>query len=112
MKYNQKNHTNVSNEDFIDKTGYECFVNSINIDELVEKDYCAQGLLFCSEVFNKWKKESDEKLMSIFIADELSLKIKFHVKRKGENWLSPNFEKYEEEILIISSDEDVNNLCK
>lgn len=112
LKYNYKNHTNVLGEDFIDKTGYECFINSINIDDFVEKDYYVQGLLFCAEIIRKWKEESHDKLISIFIADEISLKIKFHIERKDENWLSTDLEKYEEAILIISSNDDVSTLFK
>lgn len=112
LKYNYRNHTNASSEDFIDKTGYECFINSINIDDFVEKDYYVQGLLFCEDIFEKWKKISHYKLISIFIADEMSFKIKFHVERKDEHWLSTDLEKYEEATLVISSNDDITNLFK
>lgn len=96
--------TNVSADDFPDKTGYECFINSVYIDDYVESDYLAFAFLFLKELFNEWDKfGSNEVLRAIISFDEFGALIKFHIARKGESWISEELESYEESILVTDS---------
>lgn len=98
--------TNASIQNFPDKTGYECFVNSVNIDDYVSDNYLEYALSFVNNTFGLWNSlKFNDELISILSMDEFGLKVKFHMARVGEQWLSDNLETYEEAILIISSSE-------
>lgn len=98
--------TNASSEDFPDKTGYECFINSLNIDDYVSENYLEYGLSFVNNTFGLWNSlKLNDELISVLSMDEFGLKVKFHVARIGERWLSDDLEAYEEAILMISSSE-------
>lgn len=96
--------TNASLDDFPDKTGYECFINSINIDDYVDCDYLLQGVMFTRKIFSLWNDLGEnQKLIANFSLDEFGLKVKFHLERSGEQWLSDELEDYEESILVVDS---------
>ncbi|ALQ09848.1 hypothetical protein D172_017010 [Pseudoalteromonas sp. Bsw20308] len=98
--------TNITSQDFSDKTGYECFINSINVDDYVKNSFLEQGILFVREVFNLFRQlDVNKTLNCIMSLDEFGLKVKFHTIRTGESWLSDDLEEFEESILIIDSDE-------
>ena len=98
--------TNVSFSDFPDKTGYECFINSVNIDDYVKDNYLAQGLCFVRNILSRWNEfQDDEVLMAILSLDELGSKVKFHTLREGEQWLADELDEYEEAILLVDSSE-------
>ncbi|MVF14711.1 hypothetical protein FT643_21465 [Ketobacter sp. MCCC 1A13808] len=102
--------TNASVDDFPDKTGFECFINSINIDDYVEADYLIQGVLLTRKIFSHWNKEKrDQNLLAVLSLDELGLKLKFHLQRTGEQLLSDELNDYEESIMVVdSSDSEFN----
>mgnify|MGYP003576508955 CR=1 FL=1 len=98
--------TNAEVGEFQDRTGYECFINSINIDDYVDEGMLEQGIAFVKRVFLQWSRlHSGLVLAAIMIFDELGLKTKFHVLRDGERWLSDDLEGYEESILVVDSSE-------
>ncbi|KKO47501.1 hypothetical protein VT06_16765 [Arsukibacterium sp. MJ3] len=99
--------TNATQDDFPDNTGYECFINSINVDDYVEDKFLEYGLCLVSKVFSKWRSMCFEKeLRAILSMDEFGLKIKFHVFRNGESWLDSELEGYEEAVMLVSSIEE------
>ncbi len=54
----------------------------------------------------QWNKlRETKKLIAIMSLDELGLKVKFHLDRSGEQWLSDELEDYEESILVVDSSE-------
>jgi hypothetical protein len=100
--------TNVAINDFPDKTGYECFINSVNIDDYIENDLLEQGILFSQEAFKKFKAFDKKNILNcIMLMDEFGLKIKLHLLRDGEQWLPENLEGFEEAILMVDSRESV-----
>lgn len=102
--------TNVVRNDFPDRTGYECFINSINIDDYVIDKYLDYGLCFVREVFANWRGTGfKENLNAILSMDEFGLKIKFHVVRVNESWLASDLEDYEESVMVVNSS-DLNCL--
>ncbi|WP_189438699.1 hypothetical protein [Pseudovibrio japonicus] len=96
--------TNASIDMFPDRTGYECFINSINIDDFVKNNFLEQGISFVQEVFSQWNKfKPPRKRIALLIATEWGVKVKIHSHRQDEWWLADDLEGYEEPILVISS---------
>jgi len=96
--------TNTSLQNFPDKTGYECFVNSIHTDEFVSDEHLIQACLFVESLFYKWKQFTDnETLEAIISDDEFGTVIKFHLLRSGEFFLNEDLEGYEDAVLVADS---------
>ena len=103
--------TIASNTDFPDKTGYECFINSIHIDDYTSSDYLANAHLFAELAFRIWHKEGQKgTLQAIISSDEFGASIKFHFLREGESWIDSDLSKYEDAILVLNSDDLMDNL--
>ncbi|RAM62006.1 hypothetical protein RB25_23750 [Herbaspirillum rubrisubalbicans] len=99
--------TNVTKSSFQDCTGYECFVNSVHIEDYDDNNLLSQAIQFVSDIFATWRAlTSDLPLISIVSVDESSVVVKFHVKRPTEQWLSENLEGYEDPIMLMESSED------
>ena len=45
LKKLYQNDTNATADDFIDSTGYECFVNSLHVDDYVHDNYLQQAII-------------------------------------------------------------------
>lgn len=103
--------TNATRSTLGDCTGYECFVNSLHIEDYEAEQPLAQAILFAIQVFGIWNAAKQNTcLTAIISADELSVVAKFHAKRPGEQWLSDNIEGYEDPVLSVDSDEDITSL--
>lgn len=89
-------------EDFVDKTGYECFVNSIHIDDYLKSDFIIQGYLFLDKVFKLWNQLGNSHRLKGYLSQtEYGANVKFHVLRENENWIQQqDVDKFEEPILI------------
>jgi hypothetical protein len=99
---------NVTRDSFPDRTGYECFVNSIHVEDYDNKAPLCQAIQFVICAFSAWRAAVPAlTLMSVVSADEFSVVVKFHVKRPAEQWLSENIEGYEDPILSVESSEDL-----
>jgi hypothetical protein len=97
-------HTNVSARDFPDKTGYECFINSIHMDDHVQEHYLYYACLFVEKLFLAWRIRSpNEVARAIISSDDSDAVVKFHTLREHESWVSEDLEKYEESILVADS---------
>jgi hypothetical protein len=98
----------VTKENFHDRTGYECFVNSIHVEDYDNNDPLSQAIQFVEEIFNVWREStSNMTLLAIVSADEFSVVVKFHVKRPAERWLSENIGNYTDPVMLFESSEDV-----
>lgn len=97
--------TNVSEIDFPDRTGYECFINSVHIDDFVEADCLITACMFVDFIFKKWKDANIKGVLcAIISSEELSTIVKIHLKRNGESWLDENIEKYEDAVLVTDTE--------
>lgn len=100
--------TNATRSDFQDCTGYECFVNSVHVEDHDDDTPLCQAIEFIVHVFAAWgASTSILELNAIISVDEFSVVAKFHVKRPAEQWLSDNIEGYEDPILCLESSEDL-----
>jgi hypothetical protein len=98
----------VTRDSFPDCTGYECFVNSIHVEDYDAKAPLCQAIQFVACAFATWRiLEPTLTLISVVSADEFSVVVKFHVKRPAEQWLSENIEGYEDPTMSVESSEDV-----
>ncbi|EUC17707.1 UNVERIFIED_ORG: hypothetical protein BDU10_7515 [Burkholderia sp. CF145] len=101
--------TNATRSTLGDSTGYECFVNSLHIEDYEADQPLAQAILFVMQVFQIWNAAAPNKyLTAIVSAGEFSVVAKFHVKRPDEHWLSDNIEGYDDPVLSIDSNEDIS----
>ena len=101
--FNQQSH--IQQSDFIDKTGYECFINSIHIDDYVEKDYFEQAILFASNLVELWNCSNYGKKLLIIVSEtDFGFNLKFHLKRESEQWIDiKDINKFEEALIVIHS---------
>lgn len=76
--------TNVTRFDFHDRTGYECFVNTLHIEDYDDRNPLGQACEFVMRIFDAWRRhELGQTLVAIVIADELSVVARFHMNRPG-----------------------------
>lgn len=99
----------VSLKDFPDKTGYECFINSIHIDDYYAgKAQLVQGLVLINEVLSVWDKKYSSQLLVCILSksNDNGVTIKMHLHREGEHWLDGDLEVYKDEgVLVVDSNE-------
>jgi hypothetical protein len=95
--------TNAKQEDFPDKTGYECFINSIHIDDFVQSDCLAFACLFIEACFSAWKQSGiSGDLTAVISDDESGAVVKLHRARSDEFWVSSDLENYREEAVLVA----------
>uniref|UniRef100_UPI0039F0797F hypothetical protein n=1 Tax=Bordetella sputigena TaxID=1416810 RepID=UPI0039F0797F len=98
----------VTRSRFFDSTGYECFVNSLHIEDYDDKAPLAQAIQFISYVFAMWRTaEYAVPLVAVVNVDEGRVIVKFHAKRSTEQWLSGNLEAYGDPTMSVQSLEDL-----
>lgn len=103
--YFSRKMTNASEHDFEDKTGYECFINSIHIDDYTSTDYFSCAYAFAMLVFQQWGGEGNNGTMRAIIScDELGASVRFHLVRDGESWTGEDLESFDDAIFIMDSD--------
>ena len=87
-----------------DKTGYECFINSVHVDDYVQCDYVAYACLFAEALLSTWRHSGARDIaQAIISSDEFGAVVKFHVARSGESWVNEELEKYEQALLVADS---------
>ncbi|SDR49205.1 hypothetical protein SAMN05443245_6362 [Paraburkholderia fungorum] len=93
---------------FCDCAAYECFVNSVHVEDYENKMPLMQAIRFVMRILTDWNTSTPQQiLIAIISADELSVVVKFHVKRQTEQWLSENIEAYDDPVMSIESTEDI-----
>lgn len=97
--------TNVSLNDFEDRTGYECFINSIHIDDYAESNWLGNALQLSQRLLECWfGSQNSESLQVILSCGEFGAMVKAHVIRAGEIWLDDDLDSYDEPVLVATSD--------
>jgi hypothetical protein len=94
----------VQRSDFPDDVGYECFVNSIHIEDHEKLMPLPQALQLVDRVFKVWDRLLEsKKLVAVISSDEGNVNVKFHVKRVNQQWIGDDIEKSIDAILVASS---------
>lgn len=96
--------TNARLENFPDRTGFECFINSLHIDDYVGNEYLISACRFAEKLIDVWWKSKFSYMLNVIVVcDEIGALVKCHVIRENESWLAPDLESYEESILVVNS---------
>lgn len=96
-------HTNVNIDSFEDRTGYECFINSIHVDDFVEEQWLGTALQFIIRLLDSWSRvPRTETLQIVLTSNELGATVKAHILRHGESWVSDDLEGYENPVLMAA----------
>jgi len=92
---------------FEDEIAFECFVNSIHIDDYVSEKYLQYSLVFCNAIIKKWNGEYSDYLNVIISLDDETLlpTIKFHLKRKEASWLDEDNLDSSIQAVLVTTDE-------
>ena len=100
-----KNQAHISANDLIDKIGYECFVNSLHIDDYVDNDHFIQTILFSEAILKLWNESNNKEVLEVIVSEtDFGFNIKFHVKRNNEVWIDLNdLNNIEEAIMVLNS---------
>ena len=80
-----------------DKTGYECFVNHIHIDDHTRKNMVLVAVTFLTKLSAMLKAQYPDYEFRGEISEGDSVIVRFHRLRSGEQWLLDDLEKYKEE---------------
>lgn len=78
--------------DFVTKTDFEAFVNSIHIDDYVSSQHLEQSIKFINNVKRKWRFQNLNKSELAFslAKTDFGFNIKFYVNRNGETYMPIN----------------------
>jgi hypothetical protein len=95
----------VKRQDFIDNTGYECFVNSFNIDDYITGNYIEESVFFAKQLLSIWNQLHTSLFLKCIISEtDFGAKIRFHVIRIGENWIvESDVDNFDQAICILTS---------
>lgn len=101
--FEQQNHVSVS--DFVDKTAYECFINSIHIDDYVKNDFFIQAMFLTERLILEWNKLTNHLVLQVIISEtDFGVNVKFHVLRQNEIWIDGReLNKFSEAVMICRS---------
>jgi hypothetical protein len=103
----QKNLAHVKREDFVDETGYECFVNHIHLTDHITESIeplplLEQGLAFVKALAAELRGDSENEHFKIILTmEECECTVRFHKVRASQNWLSSELDKYEEAVAVL-----------
>ncbi len=103
--------------DFGDRTGLECFVNKVHIEEQSPINIQEQGLLFVSAIRELLEPHGHFNIMMEVSNSDiegkpniLTCNVRFHKIRTGEQWLKDDLDAYRDEgILLLTTGSAVNN---
>lgn len=99
---NAQSHYSIS--DFEDEIAYECFINSIHIDDYVKSNFLKNSINVISEITKIWLSSKFSKLntlMFILTKNEYGINIKFHVERNKKYFLKNELNNYDQPIMVI-----------
>ena len=95
---------NSSISDFADRTGWECFVNKIHLEDwLDDLALEKQELLIAQAILLAERLKplvATVALRFIVSFDEMSCTLRMHQIRQGEDWLNDDLESYREEGIL------------
>lgn len=88
--------------DFQDRTGLECFINAIHIDDYTDLDAYEQAVWFITELMTILRRATSAPITIIASWTETGMNVRFHVQRVGEDWIVPtDIDSFEETVLML-----------
>lgn len=107
LKRNLITSKEVTIKDFSDLTGYECYINRINIDDYLDSTDLKELLLSSFSTITQLEgmlskfKQAFAIILSLEVDDIISASVRFHKIRATEFWLDQDLESYQDEALFI-----------
>lgn len=97
----------VTLENFEDEIAFECFVNSIHIEDYVAGSYLQYSIVFCNSIIIRWNEDNSGCLNVIISLDDETLlpTVKFHLKRERISWLDEDNLDSSIQAVLITTDE-------
>jgi hypothetical protein len=95
--------------DFPDRTGYECFVNHVHIEDYLENgglpplELLGRGMAFAGELAARLRQLRGTKHFRIIVASDggASCTVRFHTIRHEEEWIGKNLSGFKEEAIAV-----------
>lgn len=112
FKYFYERNRHIKLSDFVDKTGYECFINSFHVDYYSSKNILMESLLFIEQFIIEWNKLNGSINIQIILSETKSGYVfRFHRIRENEIWVdSQRLDLFRESCLVISPVTDMQFL--
>jgi hypothetical protein len=102
---------------FPDRTGFECFINHIHIEDYLDSSnstnltsdlQLTNGFKFATKLKEKLAEYRPEVRFRVIIAsDDETCTVRFHKIRNNEHWLSDDLEEYQEEAICVMDTDDL-----
>lgn len=93
---------NVSEADFIDATGFECFVNHIHVDDCAADDLVQISVSTLNRLSRHLRQGyPSRRFVGIIAYDDVSCTVRFHTDRLAERYLAAELEEYDEAVCVI-----------
>jgi hypothetical protein len=103
-----KKDAKVTRIDFPDRTGYECFVNHIHVEDYLENgglsplEMLGRGLALAGEIKERLSRLHGTKHFRIIVTfDGSSCTVRFHSVRPDEEWVDKDLSAYKEEAIAV-----------
>ncbi|MDB4971529.1 MAG: hypothetical protein JWN44_7218, partial [Myxococcales bacterium] len=99
-----KRMSTTKSSDFPDRTGRECFVNHLHVEDYTTAkdalELAATGFAFAKRLEEALRSRG-EHFIIIVSSDAESCSVRFHKARDGESWLADDLDGYGDEALLV-----------
>ena len=110
-----KKKSEVQRLDFPDRTGYECFVNHVHVEDYLENgglpplELLGRGMAFAHELADRLRALHGMKLFRIIVASDggATCTVRFHTVRHEEEWVGKNLNGFREEAIAIMETQEL-----
>jgi len=105
----------VQRMDFPDRTGYECSVNHIQVEDYLENgglppiELLGRGIALAREIVDRLSRLRGPKHFRVIVSSTgPTCAVRFHTVRPDESWVAKNLDGYQEEaIAVLDTQESV-----
>ena len=98
----------VNRLDFPDRTGYECFVNHIHVEDYLENgglpplEMVGRGIALARELKERLSRQHGSKHFRIIVAfNGSTCTVRFHTARPDEEWIDKSVDGHSDEAVAI-----------
>ena len=110
-----KKESEVQRLDFHDRTGYECFVNHVHVEDYLENgglpplELLGRGMAIAHELADRLHRIHGTKHFRIIVASDggVSCTVRFHTIRHDEEWVGKNLNGFKEEAIAIMETQEL-----
>jgi hypothetical protein len=89
----------------MDKTGIECFVNHVHVDDYIKGDpfrQLQQGMAFARKLSERLERSYPRTRFQVIVAqNKYGVTVRFHKRRRDEKWLNDSLESYKDDAICV-----------